>query len=226
MHRSVLLVVALALTFVSTAASAAARETARIADAVVVLDEIMQIREEGIPPALLRNAEAVAIIPGVVKAGFVLAGRFGRGLVVVRNEDGSWSNPLFVTITGGSIGWQAGGQSSDVVLVFRRRHSVDNIVEGKFTLGADAAVVAGPVGRRAEAAVDDTFRAEVFSYARSRGLFAGVSLEGSGLQVDHEANARYYGSDRSPQSIIGARDAAGRESVRSLHNRLSLYASE
>ena len=210
----------------SVVVHASAREVARLNDAVAVLDEIMQLREESIPPALLRDAEAIAIIPGVVKAGFVFAGRIGRGAVVVRGDDGRWSNPLFITITGGSIGWQAGAASSDEVLVFKRRGSVDNIVEGKYTLGADAGIAAGPVGRRAAAATDEDFRAEVYSYSRSRGLFAGISLEGSAIEVDREANAAWYGEQRSASAILGSRDAASREVVRQLHNRLDTYANE
>src|SRR5205085_11303913 len=136
---------------------------------------------------------AVAIIPDVIKLGFVVGGQRGHGVVIIRQADGSWRAPMFVTITGGSIGWQVGAQATDFMLVFKTQKSVEGLLRGKFTLGADAAIAAGPVGRRAVAATDAELKAEIYSYSRSRGLFAGVSLEGSALQVDDRANASYYG---------------------------------
>jgi lipid-binding SYLF domain-containing protein len=137
----------------------------------------------------------VAILPDVVKAGFVVGGRYGRGVILLRQPDGSWSNPVFITLAGGGIGWQVGVQSTDLVLVFKTSNSLDRILKGKgkLTLGADVAVAAGPVGRQAEAATDAMLRAEIYSYSRSRGLFAGVSVEGAGLLVDCEANEAFYG---------------------------------
>jgi lipid-binding SYLF domain-containing protein len=142
---------------------------------------------------MLSGATAVAVVPGVIKIGFIGAVRRGKGVVLVREADGSWSNPIFITLTGGGIGFQAGAQSSDVILVFRSRESVNGMLSGKFTLGADAAIAAGPVGRQAAAATDAQLRAEILSYSRSRGLFAGVSLDGSALSVDNTSNAVYYG---------------------------------
>jgi SH3 domain-containing YSC84-like protein 1 len=158
-----------------------------------VLQQFMDLQIRQIPEALLAEAHGVAIIPDVIKLGFVVGGQRGRGVVIIRERDGSWRAPLFVTITGGSLGWQAGAQSTDFVLVFKTQKSVEGLLRGKFTLGADAAVAAGPVGRRAGAATDTELKAEIYSYSRSRGLFAGVSLEGSALQVDDVANAGYYG---------------------------------
>lgn len=175
----------------SLAAARTEDETIRMAHDVLQEFQRLQIRQ--IPESLLAEAHAVAIIPSTVKVGFVVGGQRGRGVVVVRERDGSWRAPLFVTMTGGSIGWQIGAQATDFVLVFRSQTSVDGLLRGKFTLGADAAVAAGPVGRRAGAATDAELRAEIFTYSRSRGLFAGVSLEGSALQVDHAANAAFYG---------------------------------
>ena len=130
-------------------ASAATREEQRVADAADVLDQLLRIPEQTIPPALLSRAYAVAVIPNVVKVGFFLGARRGRGIIVVRQDDKSWSNPAFITMTGGSIGWQAGAQSTDVILVFRTRKGVESIANGKLTLGADASIAAGPVGRQA-----------------------------------------------------------------------------
>jgi lipid-binding SYLF domain-containing protein len=176
-------------------APAATPEEERIANATDVVAQLLQIPERSVPPALLARAYAIAVIPNVVKIGFGLGARRGKGIVVVRQESGSWSNPAFVTLTGGSFGWQIGAQSTDIILVFKTRKGVDDIAEGKLTLGADAAIAAGPVGRSAGVATDIDFQAEVFSYSRSRGLFAGVALEGAGISMDSDANAAFYGTE-------------------------------
>jgi lipid-binding SYLF domain-containing protein len=188
----------------AVAGSAVAQETElnRADDAVRVLGEIMRSPDRRVPTELLSKAEAIAVIPNVVKAGLVLGGRHGRGLISVRSADGTWSNPSFLTLNGGSFGFQAGVQSTDVVLVFRSQRGVDSIVNGKFTLGADAAVAAGPVGRNAQASTDGQLKAEIYSYSRSRGLFAGVALDGSVLSIDHKANQKVYGSKVTPRRIF------------------------
>jgi lipid-binding SYLF domain-containing protein len=165
-----------------------------VESAADVLATLYAIPERAIPPALLQDAQGVGIFPNVLKAGFVIGGRHGRGVILLREPDGSWSNPVFMTITGGSIGWQIGVQSTDVVLVFKTRSSLERIIKGKgkLTLGADVAVAAGPLGRRAEAGTDGLLKAEIFSYSRSRGLFLGVSLDGAGILIDHDANAGFY----------------------------------
>lgn len=174
-------------------ARAERREIAKVEDATAVLRQIVSIPERNIPPALLRNAGGIAIIPHVIKAGFILGGRYGTGVLMVRNEKGQWSYPAFISLTGGSIGWQVGVESIDIVLVFKHRSSIDKIVHGKFTLGADASVAAGPVGRQASAATDVQLRSEIYSYSRSRGLFAGIALAGAALQIDEEDNDALYG---------------------------------
>jgi lipid-binding SYLF domain-containing protein len=189
--------------FLAIPAAAATREERRVGDAADVLDQLLRIPEQAIPPALLSRAYAVAVIPNVVKVGFGIGARRGRGIIVVRQDDNSWSNPAFVTMTGGSIGWQAGAQSTDVILVFRTRKGVENIANGKLTLGADASISAGPVGRQASIATDIQFQAEVVSYSRSRGLFAGVAFEGAGVTMDRKANASFYGStSMTPEKIF------------------------
>lgn len=188
---------------VAIPAAAASKEENRVADATDVIDQILRIPEQSVPPALLARAYAVAVIPHVVKAGFVVGARRGKGILVVRREDNSWSNPAFVTLTGGSFGWQIGAQSTDIILVFKTRDSVDGITNGKFTLGADASIAAGPVGRHTAVATDIQFKAEVFSYSRSRGIFAGVALEGAGVTMDRVANASFYGSSSiTPEQIF------------------------
>jgi lipid-binding SYLF domain-containing protein len=153
------------------------------------------------------------VVPNVVKVGFVIGGRKGRGLIAVRNADGSWSNPSFLTLAGGSVGFQAGVQSADVVLVFRSKRGVDSIVNGKFTLGADASVAAGPVGRSAQASTDEQLKAEIYSYSRARGLFAGVALDGTALRIDNKSNARVYGEHTTPRAIFEGRASVPTDAV-------------
>lgn len=174
----------------------------RAKNAVRVLSEIMDAPDKSIPTDLLREARAIAVIPDMVKAGFIFGGRRGEGLISVKGRDGTWSNPSFISLTGGSVGFQAGISSTDVVLVFRTQRGVDSIVNGKFTLGADASAAAGPVGRTATVATDGQMKAEIYSYSRSRGLFAGVALDGSALRIDDDANAEVYGSDITPRRIL------------------------
>lgn len=169
------------------------REDQLVGTATNVLHEVMALPARRIPQSLLSNAQGVAIIPNVVKGGFVVGVRYGKGVLLVRDESGAWHAPMFIELTGGSVGWQAGVQSTDVILVFKSQKSIDGIMRGKFTIGADASVAAGPVGREAAAATDARLQAEIYSYSRSRGLFAGVSLGGSALQIDQAATAAYYG---------------------------------
>jgi lipid-binding SYLF domain-containing protein len=168
-------------------------EVGKVIEAAQVMREIQAIPESGIPPFLLQNAFAVAIFPELFKAGFFIGGRYGTGVIVVRDQSGQWSNPVFARLGGGSFGWQFGIQTSDIVLVFKSRRSIDAILSGTYTLGVDAAVVAGPIGRQAEAATDYQLRAEIYSYSRSRGLFLGASIGGGVLQIDYGSNSRFYG---------------------------------
>jgi len=159
-----------------------------------VLSELMTIPAKQIPQRLMDDAQGIVIIPNVIKIGFIAGGRRGHGVVLVRDADGEWSLPQFVTLTGGSVGWQAGIQGTDVILVFTTRKGVEGLLRGKFTVGVDASVTAGPIGREAEIGTDATLRSEIYSYSRSRGLFLGVSLDGSALEIDYEAHNFFYGS--------------------------------
>ncbi|MFQ5634379.1 MAG: lipid-binding SYLF domain-containing protein [Gammaproteobacteria bacterium] len=174
----------------------------RIDAATEVLQQLTRIPEQSIPPNLLSNAYAVAVVPNLIKAGFLIGGSFGKGILAVRHPDGRWSNPSFITMGGGSLGWQAGAQATDIILVFKSRKGVDNIERGKLTLGADANVAAGPVGRHTSAATDVSLKAEIYSYSRNRGLFAGVSLEGEWLGMDHKSNLAYYDAGQNAASQI------------------------
>jgi lipid-binding SYLF domain-containing protein len=196
---------AVAVLLFTIPAAAASNEEQRVADAADVLDQLLRIPEQSIPPAMLARAYAVAVVPSVVRIGFGLGARRGKGILVVRQDDGSWSNPAFITLTGGSFGFQAGVQRTDVVLVFKTRRGVDNITNGKLTLGADASIAAGPVGRSVEGATDMRFEAEIVSYSRARGIFAGVSFAGSGVTMDRRANAAFYSSpSMTPEKIFAS----------------------
>lgn len=194
MKRISILTMALAWGMSTAGTLAASDPTATTRQAEEVLADLMAIPGKQIPQKLLAEAQGVAVIPNVVKIGFIAGARRGHGVVMVRDAEGEWSLPQFITLTGGSVGWQAGVQGTDVVLVFTTRKSVEGLMKGKFTIGADAAATAGPVGRNAAAATDAALKAEILSYSRSRGLFLGVSIDGSALEVDHEAHALFYGS--------------------------------
>ena len=190
------------LSLSSLPARAGEEETKRAENAVRVLKEVMMAPDKAIPRDLLQSAQAIAVIPDVIKAGFVVGGRHGEGLISVKTRDGTWSNPSYISITGGSVGFQAGVSSTDVILVFRTQRGVDSIVHGKFTLGADASAAAGPVGRTAQASTDAQLKAEIYSYSRARGLFAGVALDGSALTIDEDANESVYGSGVTARRIF------------------------
>ena len=221
-------VIASALFFcTSFAAFAQANEEKRVNNATDVMREIMSIPERGIPPSLFNDIHGIAVFPKMVKVGFVAGGRFGKGILVTHTGEGSWSDPVFVELFGGSVGFQIGVQSTDVILVFKTKKSIEGIVKGKFTLGADAAVAAGPVGREAGADTDITLKAEIYSYSRSRGLFAGVSLEGSGLQVDDESNGSYYGKPGiSAEDILAGKTPGTKDSARRFVAELEKHASK
>lgn len=201
--KTITRIVILSMLLISAIPSAWAgiSENKKVEGAIEVLWQIHAIPERDIPPALLKNSYGIAVVPGLLKVGFILGGQYGTGVLCVRGIDGHWSNPVFIKLIGGSLGWQIGAQSTDIVLVFKSRRSVDSISAGKFTLGADASVAAGPVGRQAGAGTDIRLNAEIYSYSRSRGLFAGVSIEGASLEMDYAAIADFY---NNPQ--IGARD--------------------
>ena len=187
----------------TTAVEFQTREAAIADSACQVLNEIMAVPARGIPRSLLADAQGIAIVPDLLKGGFVVGVRHGRGVIVVRDDNGKWRSPTFIKITGGSVGWQVGVQATDLVLVFKTKTSVESLMKGKFTIGGGVAAAAGPVGRQAEAGTDVRLKAEIFSYSRSRGLFAGLALDGSVIQVDTRSNAAYYGfpATGQPQTL-------------------------
>lgn len=220
-----ILLLAAILILPAATAAAAGKETARVNAAADVMKKIMEIPEKQIPPELLDNAEGIAIIPGVIKVGFVIGGQYGNGVLLVRGEERHWSAPVFVRLISGSVGWQIGAQSTDFVIVFKTHRSIEGIMKGKYTLGADAAVAAGPVGRNMAAATDVQLKAEIYSYSRSRGLFAGVSLEGSALQIDDAADEGFYGKEGiRPSDILAGRGGKVPPAAASLRSMLEKVA--
>jgi lipid-binding SYLF domain-containing protein len=195
MTRLIALISAAALLLAANIAGATSKLDTRVETATEILNDLNRIPEQAIPAYLLNRAYAVAVVPSVVRAGaFLVGGSFGKGIIVVRRPDGSWSNPAFIRLGNASFGPQFGVQGADLILVFKSRRGVEQIAEGKLTLGGTAAASAGPVGRTAVAATDGRFQSEIYTYARSRGLFAGISLDGGGITMDSAANAAYYGS--------------------------------
>lgn len=168
------------------------RQDARLTQATRVLNEMQASRDQNVPTWMLERAYGVVIVPDVIKVGLGVGGRRGNGVLVIRHPNGQWSNPVFVNLTGGSLGLQMGVQTADVLLVFTTRESIDGIVGGKVTLGADASVAAGPVGRQTAAGTDIGLTAQVYSYSRTKGLFAGIALDGSAITIDQRSNAAYY----------------------------------
>ena len=186
-------------------ALATAREEARLIEASGVLEELFAQRDTAIPEKLMARAYGIAVIPNVVKVAAVVGGRRGSGAMVVRDASGKFSDPIMVSLTGGNVGWQIGVQSTDIVLVFTTAKGIEGIADGKLTLGADASVAAGPVGRAASASTDQNFTAEVYSYSRNRGLFAGIALDGSILSIDSKSNKGLYGKSAPASDIIARR---------------------
>jgi lipid-binding SYLF domain-containing protein len=205
---------------------ACADELKRVSESSAVIKELMAMPEMNVPPALFKDAAGIAVIPGVIKGGLIVAGRFGTGVMVVREKSGEWSPPVFVSLGGGSLGWQVGAESTDFILVFKNRRSIDGIVKGKFTLGVDASAAAGPVGRTVEADTDALMKAEIVSYSRSRGLFAGVSMEGAVLHIDADANAAFYERKGiTAADIFSGKIASDSREVMQFRELLKRYAS-
>jgi lipid-binding SYLF domain-containing protein len=196
-------------------------EAARAENAANVLSEIMEAPDQGIPEALLKKAYGIAVIPHVVKGAFGVGGRYGKGLVAQRNADGGWGTPLFIEIGGGSFGFQIGVEATDIVMVFTNRDGIQPLLKGKLKIGADASATAGPVGRKAEVGTDILLKSAIYSYSRSKGLFAGIALDGAVIQLDDDANKSVYGkesvaADLSKAKVRGAAIAVVQPFLRAL----------
>jgi len=190
----------------------------RTQKAAQVFKEIMNTPDQGIPSNLLESAKCIAIIPGDKKFAFVFGGSYGRGIATCRTEHG-WSAPMFVAMDSGSVGYQIGGSSTDIVMLFMNDHALQSLMSDKFKLGADASVAAGPVGRNAAAGTDLKLSAEILSYSRSKGIFAGVSLDGAVMQADKSGDKAMYGDDVNRHEILDGKvavPASARELVEEL----------
>jgi lipid-binding SYLF domain-containing protein len=196
----------LATLILAAAPAASAQSDAEIAErleqAAEVVGELVNAPDSDIPMDLINDAECIAVIPGLKKAALGIGGEYGRGAVSCRNDQGAWGAPSMVALFAGSFGFQIGGSSTDVVMLFMNSDGVEHLIRNEFTLGGDATVAAGPKGRSARAATDVTFQAEILSYSRSQGAFAGVSLEGTSFQQDHDANEALYGRSVEPSAIL------------------------
>jgi len=194
----------------------------RTQKAAQVFKEIMNTPDQGIPSNLMESAKCIAIIPGDKKFAFVFGGSYGRGIATCRTEHG-WSAPMFVAMDSGSVGYQIGGSSTDIVMLFMNDHALQSLMSDKFKLGADASVAAGPVGRNAAAGTDLKLSAEILSYSRSKGIFAGVSLDGAVMQADKSGDKAMYGDDVNRHEILDGKVAVP-PSARALVEELGGYA--
>ena len=219
-----ILVVTILMAIASLTAVASDREddVNRTQKAAQVFREIMNTPDQGIPSNLLESAKCIAIIPGDKKFAFVFGGSYGRGIATCRTGRG-WSAPMFVAIDGGSVGYQIGGSSTDLVMLFMNDHALQSLMSDKFKLGADASVAAGPVGRNAAASTDLKLNAEILSYSRSKGIFAGVSLDGAVMQADKSGDRSMYGDDVNRHEILDGKVAVP-ASARELVEELGGYA--
>jgi len=192
----------IAVIFFSASLYAKSVEVKRVLEARDVVKNMLTLPESAIPPLLFQKAEAVAIFPSVYKAGLIFGGRYGKGIIVAKDNKGVWTNPVFVELISGSIGLQFGVSKSDIVLVFKTKESLDGLINSKLTLGSDISIAAGPTGREAGVASNLFLDTEVYMYAITKGLYLGVSLIGDSIIVDKEANKNFYKDDVSPTDII------------------------
>jgi len=193
----------LALPVARPAAADRDDERKRITSSTGVVEALVRAPDQGIPGYILERAEAIVVIPSLVKGGFIIGAEHGKGIMSVRNRAASsWSTPGFVAMTGGSIGWQIGVQGVDLVLLVMNRDGVKSLLDTEFKLGANASVAAGPVGRQGEASTDAKFSAEILAYSRAKGLFAGLTLEGASLKNDKSANQTFYGMPISTEDLM------------------------
>ncbi len=178
------------------------KQVERLQESAIVMQEIMNIPEQGIPTDLLKKAECIIIIPSMKKAAFGIGGNYGRGALLCRTTGDNWSAPVMVSMTGGSFGFQIGGSSSDIVMLVMNKRGINKLLESKFTVGGDATAAAGPKGRSAAAATDAQMHAELLCYARSRGAFAGISIQGSVLKPESGDNEDLYGKKVDPKTVV------------------------
>jgi lipid-binding SYLF domain-containing protein len=201
--RTIAIVLLLAVQPTLAAFASGAEEVERAQKAAKAFQEIMSAPDQSIPEEILKRAKCVAVFPSVKKGGFVVGGQYGKGLISCRRADaGAWGAPAYFTIGGGSFGLQIGGQAVDLVLVIMNQDGMDGLLKDKFEIGAGAAVSAGPVGRNASASTDALMKAQILSYSRSRGVFAGLELKGAVIAQDKQAHKDVYGQELTAREIL------------------------
>ena len=198
---------------------------ARVHEAKQVLSEIVASPDQSIPEELLSKCKAIAIYPNVVKAGFIIGARYGKGVVLAKDENGKWGPVAFSTIGGGSWGLQIGGQMTDLIFVVMNERGLTGLLSSNFTLGADASVAAGPVGRNSQAATDLSLRAGILSYSRSRGLFGGIALDGAVVTQDNNSNTAYYGKPVTSKDILMGGAVSVQSGSKELVDALNEYST-
>jgi SH3 domain-containing YSC84-like protein 1 len=226
MTKTLLLISLIVLFLRPAVVSASDRDDdlSRIQNATRVFQEIMSAPDKGIPNGILESAKCIAIIPGDKKFAFVFGGNYGRGVATCHTAHG-WSAPMFVAVDGGSVGYQIGGSSTDLVMIFMNDHALQSLLGDKFKLGADASVAAGPVGRNAAAGTDIRMNAEILSYSRTKGVFAGVSLDGAVVQADKSGDRAMYGDEVNRHEILSGKVSVP-ESARPLVREIGRYVKE
>jgi len=225
MRNAIVMFAVLAVSATSLTARSDVKDVKELERAANVLNDIMRAPDKGIPSDLLAKAVCVGVIPSELKAAFIVGGSFGHGVLVCRrNGNGPWGAPSMFTLGGGSFGFQIGGESTDVVFLVMNASGAKKLLQDSVKLGADASVTAGPVGRTAEGATDAQLHAEILSYSRTRGLFAGVSLDGAVVKQDRDENARLYGHPTGAKDILIRGDVATPAAARPLDNLLTRYA--
>ena len=218
----ILLCAAVTAAGITVGAAPGKDEVKRVSAATTVLNEMMRARDKAIPASILEKAEAIAIFPGVKKAGFIVGGQWGRGIISVRDANSrKWSSPAFLTLTGGSVGAQIGGTEIDLILVIMNRSGVEHLLSNQVKLGGEISAAAGPVGRAGEASTDLQMQAQILSYSRSRGLFAGVTVNGSVIKEDVDANTRFYEKTLSSEDIVFERAGSSPAGVDALKATLA-----
>jgi lipid-binding SYLF domain-containing protein len=200
----------------------------RMKSSAAVVNEMMGMPDKGVPQDLLNKAQCIVVVPGLKKAAFLVGGSYGRGFASCRKAERGWGSPAAMRIEGGSFGFQLGGQSTDIILLVMNQSGMDRLVSDKFTIGGDASAAAGPVGRDAKADTDILMKAEMLSYSRSHGLYAGISLEGATLRPDTSENEKLYGHSISNKQILvdGVPTPAGARVLTHALNRSSMHGGE
>jgi lipid-binding SYLF domain-containing protein len=213
------------LAFAPVMAASKSEATTKVKEAQVVMEHVMSSDDASIPQDMLQKAKAVAIFPDMVKAGFLVGGQFGTGVVMTRRGDGTWGPPAFFTMAGASFGLQIGAQAADVVLVIMKQRGLDGLLNNKIRFGADVGMAVGPVGRRGEASISAASGyADAYSYSRTKGLFAGLSLEGGGIEFDAQTTGKFYGKKLSVRDVLKGGKAAPPASAQTLMKTMDRFA--